>query len=93
MRSRRVPAGGPRPGGSARGDAPHCDALGDLVAQLGHVGDDADGAPAGAQVVDLGHDRLEGVGVQGAEALVDEEGLQAHAPGLGRDDVGQGEGQ
>ena len=57
------------------------------------MGDDADGAPAGAQMVDLGHHHLEGVGIQGAEALVDEEGLQAHAPGLGRDDVGQGQGQ
>ena len=51
MRSRRVVSGGHLQGGAARGDAPHCDALGDLVAQLGHVGDDADGAPAGAQVV------------------------------------------
>jgi len=64
--------------------------LGSSIAAVGP----AQAAPAaGAQVVDLGHDRLEGVGVQGAEALVDEEGLQAHAPGLGRDDVGQGEGQ
>ena len=93
MRSRRVVDRGAPKGGSARGAAPPREARGAQVAQLGHVGDDADGAPAGAQVVDLGHDRLEGVGVQGAEALVDEEGLQAHAPGLGRDDVGQGEGQ
>jgi hypothetical protein len=50
------------------------DAGRDPLAQLGHVADDADDAAAGPEAVQDGHDLVQGVLVQGAETLVDEQG-------------------
>ena len=52
----------------------------DALAEFGHVADDADEAAAGAEAVQDVHDLVQGVLVQGAEALVDEQGLH---PGAG----------
>jgi len=43
--------------------------------ELGHVGDDAHGAPGGLEVFKGDHGVIEGFPVEGAEALVDEQGL------------------
>src|SRR5436189_149771 len=48
---------------------------------------------AAAQVVDARHHLVEGGGVQRAEPLVDEQGVQVYSPGLRLDHVGQAEGQ
>src|SRR3954451_4446774 len=57
-------------GGGALGDL---EAHGNALGQLPHVGDDADGAAAGAEVLDgAGHD-VERVGVERAEPLVEEQ--------------------
>ena len=45
------------------------------------------------QLVEHAHDRVEGFGVEGAEALVDEQGVDLDAAALGADDVGQAERQ
>ena len=70
---------------------PHRQPLG----QLPHVGDDADHAAAGAQLLERGGDDVEGVGVEGAEALVEEDRLEPRraAGGQRRDLVGQREGE
>jgi hypothetical protein len=57
------------------------------------VADDSDGAVVGAQGVEDVEDFVEGVFVEGAEAFVDEEGVQGVAAGFVGDDVGQSEGQ
>ena len=57
------------------------------------MGDDAHGAAPLLEASELGEHVLEGLRVQGAEPLVNKQGVQAHAPGLRRDDVGQGQGQ
>src|SRR5215213_8640474 len=64
---------------------------GDSLAQLGDMGDDADGAAALAQLVEHVEHLVERVLVERAEALVDEQRLQAAAAGLGGDDVGEPE--
>ena len=63
----------------------------DPVAHLGHVADHADRAAVLAQGVEDVEHVVEGLGVEGAEALVDEQGLQVGAAGLVGDDVGQAE--
>ena len=57
------------------------------------MGDNAHGATPLLEASELGEHVLEGLRVQGAEPLVNKQGVQAHAPGLRRDDVGQGQGQ
>src|SRR5215831_2749584 len=52
------------------------------VLEVGHVTDDADHPAPVAQVVDDGHHLVEGVRVQRAEALVDEQGVEVDSPGL-----------
>ena len=64
---------------------------GDALAQLGDVGDDADGAAALAQAVEHVEHLVERALVERAEALVDEQRLQAAAARLGGDDVGEAE--
>lgn len=68
-------------------------AAADASAQFGDVADQADGAVVGAQGVQDVEDLVEGVFVEGAEAFVDEEGVQGAAAGFGSDDVGQSQGQ
>ena len=53
------------------------------------MADDADRSTALAQPVEHGHHLVEAVVVEGAEALVDEEGLQVEAAGLLADRVGE----
>ena len=65
----------------------------DPVAHLGDVADHADDPAAVAQRVEGVHHVVEGVGVQRAEALVDEQGVEVGAAGLLGDDVGQSERQ
>ena len=48
--------------------------------------------PRGA-AVEHGHDGVEGVCVERAEALVDEERVDPHAAGLGGDHVGEAQGE
>ena len=57
------------------------------------MADHADRAAARAEPVEPVHHVIEGVGVQRAESLVDEERLDLGAAGLLRDDVGEAEGQ
>ena len=57
------------------------------------MGDNAHGAAPLLEASELGEHVLEGLRVQAAEPLVNKQGVQAHAPGLRRDDVGQGQGQ
>ena len=57
------------------------------------MGDDADGATARLKAPELGENSLKGLGVEGAEALIDEESLHGDASGFSGDDVCQGEGQ
>src|SRR5699024_2432023 len=73
----------------AVGLAAHGDAVADSGLHALDVGDDADGTAAGAELAELGEDELERFRVEGAEALVDEEGAEVDAPGLGGDDVGE----
>ena len=63
----------------------------DPAAQLGDVADDADRAATGAQPVEAVHHVVERVGVEGAEALVDEQRVDLGAAGLVGDHVGQAE--
>ena len=73
---------------AALGLADH-DLARDAGAQLGDVADHAHGAATLAQVVEDRHHLLEALVVEGAEALVDEEGLQVEATGLLADGIGQ----
>src|SRR5580704_6438720 len=66
---------------------------GDALPELGDVADDADHSAAFAQAVEHGHDLFEGVLIQAAEALIDEERLDPGAARLGGDDGGQAEGE
>ena len=66
---------------------------GDAGLHLGDVADDADDPTAVAEAVEGVHHVVERVGVERAEALVDEEGVEVRATGLLGDDVGQPEGQ
>ena len=61
--------------------------------QVGDVADQPDAAPAVAQIVEDPHHLVEGLVVEGPEPLVDEEGLQQRAAGLGRDHVGEAQRQ
>src|SRR5688572_29807476 len=61
-----------RPGAGLR----HDELGGDAVAHLGDVTDHADHAATVAQGVEGVHHVIEGVGVEGAEALVDEERVE-----------------
>jgi hypothetical protein len=54
--------------------------LGELIPQLRDVGDDADHLAAHPQTLEGLGDKNEGVGIEGAEALVDEEAVQIHRP-------------
>ena len=69
------------------------EAVGDAAAQFGDMADEADGAVVGAEGVEDVEDLVEGVFVEGAEAFVDEEGVQGVAAGFVGDDVGQAEGE
>ena len=71
----------------------HLELGGDPVAQLGHVADQPHHPPAVAQRVEGVHHAVERRGVEGAEALVDEEGVELGAAGLVADRVGEAEGQ
>ena len=66
---------------------------GDALPELGDVADDADHAAAFPQAVEHAHHLFEGVLVQAAEALVDEQRLDPGAARLGGDHVGQAEGE
>ncbi len=66
---------------------------GDASPQLGDVAHEADDAPALAQAVEDVHHLVEGVLVERAEALVDEQRLDARAARLGLHDVGQSQGE
>src|SRR5712692_8445006 len=65
----------------------------DALPELGYVADDAHHPASLAQAVEHGHHLLEGVLVEAAEALVDEQRLDPGAAGLGGDHVGEAEGQ
>src|SRR3954462_5704775 len=65
----------------------------DALPELGDVTDDSDHAPALAEAVQHGHHLFEGVLVQAAEALVDEQGLDPGAARLGGDHVDPAEGE
>jgi len=69
----------------------HVQLGGDPLTELGDVADDADDAPALAEPVEDVHHLVESVGIEAAEPFVDEQGLQARAPGLGADDVREAE--
>jgi len=79
--------------GGAVGEAADLQPLGHPVLEVGHVADDADHPAAVAQVVDDRQHLVEGGGVQRAESLVDEEGVQVDSPGLRLNHVRQAEGQ
>ena len=70
---------------------------GDPVTHLGDMADHANHAAAVAQGVEGVHHVVEGVGIQGTEALVDEEGADVGAllvdPGFLGDHVGQAQGE
>src|SRR5260370_35440383 len=68
------------------------DLSGDALPELGHVADDAHHPAALAQAVEHGHHLLEGVLVEAAEALADEQRLDPGAAGLGGDHGGETEG-
>src|SRR5690625_7855335 len=55
------------------------------------MGDHADGAAVVGELADLGDHPVQGLGVEASEALVDEQCLHLHSPGLTGDDVGQAE--
>jgi DHA2 family methylenomycin A resistance protein-like MFS transporter len=76
---------------AAGGVLAHVELSGDPLAELGDVADDADDAASLAQPVEDVHHLVEGVRVEAAEPLVDEQGLEARAPRLGTDHVGQAE--
>src|SRR5690606_30260085 len=66
---------------------------GEALGEGAHVGDDADLAAARSEAVEGGERELEALGVEGAEALVDEEGLDGGAArGEGREAEREGEG-
>ena len=65
----------------------------DPVAHLGDVADHADDATAVAQGVEGVHHVVEGVGVERAEALVDEQRVERGAADLVHDHVGQAQRQ
>ena len=52
--------------------------MGELVAQLGDVGDDADHPASDLQALEGLGDESEGVGIEGAESLVDEQAVEMH---------------
>ncbi len=66
---------------------------GDALPQVGDMADDADEPAAGAQVVQDVHDLLQAVGVEAAEALVDEQRIHGLTAGLGGDHVGESQRQ
>src|SRR5690606_31055750 len=81
-------------GGVQRRPRPATDdvqAAGDALTHLVHMADDADHPAARAQFVQHPHDGVEGVGIETAEALVDEEGVEDDPAGFGGDGVGQPE--
>ena len=64
---------------------PHVDA----VFQFLHVGDDADEAAAFLEIHESFNGEIEGLDVEGAEAFVDEDGVEADAAGVAGDDIGK----
>ena len=66
--------------GGAAARLAHLELGGDAVAQLGHVADQAHDAATVAQRVEGVHHTVEGGGVEGAEALVDEQGVERVPP-------------
>src|SRR3984957_7399529 len=69
----------------------HVDLSGNALAEFGDVADDAHDPAARPQAVEDVHPLVEGLLVQGAESLVDEERLHRGAGRLGGDHVGQAE--
>src|SRR3712207_1604650 len=65
----------------------------DQFLELGDVRDDADHAPALLEVLEGADREVERFGVEGAEALVDEDRLEADAAGVALHDVGEAERQ
>src|SRR5580698_5637180 len=65
----------------------------DALAELGDMADDADAATAFAQAVEDVHHLFEGFLIQAAEALVNEQRLDAGAAGLFGHHIGQAEGK
>src|SRR5690349_11645549 len=61
--------------------------------QVGDMADDADAAVAFAQGVQDAEDLVQGLVVEAAEALVDEEGVEPYPAGLVGDDVREAEGE
>src|SRR5215472_7238818 len=71
----------------------HADLGGDALLELGYVADDADHPASLAQPVEHGHHLVQGLLVQAAEALVDEQRLDPGPARLGGDNVGEAEGE
>src|SRR5690606_20775245 len=63
----------------------------DPLAELGDVGDDADEPTSGLKLEQGLHREVEGLGIEAAEALIDEDGLEVDASGVALDHVGQPE--
>ncbi len=66
---------------------------GQLLLHRGDMADEADGPAALAEFVERAHREVEGVVVERAEALVDEQGVELHTAGAGSDDLGEAESQ
>lgn len=63
---------------------------GDAVSERGDVGDDADVFTGSVQFLQAADDVLEGVGIEGAEAFIEEEGVYAGGVGEAREPERQG---
>ena len=73
--------------GGARSGLPNADHRRDAALQFRNVRDDTDDAPALADALECTHGGIERVGIERAEALVDENGIKPHRARVALHDV------